>query len=507
LLLLVGCSAPQHSHPVRDNSWISDRASLLTDSGRGRIRSILRRIHKSTDAQFVVATIDKAGDTPRAKAMELFNTWKLGTAQANNGILLMISREDRAVEIVTGKGLDAVLSNAGLQVLLRQTVIPEIRAGRTEDAIAKAATHIGATLKGFKTHDPPQSALLLLSLFGAAVGFAGAAQLHRLWRSPLLLPPTGRRDHNVDFKDLRSIPFFRAEAEALDPRYDRKFSPNAILLTWLGLTLCGAALAGYLASLSPGFSSLEPWFSALWAIAFLSAALTTFAMQPPADDDFEKLGVSAVVLAFLATLPAGYITSNFVSPFVAATIVLPLFALAVNALSGWYWFSELKGASASIPRAACNKCRCTLATAMPDTFLNDWERRALQDGRVGFRAWHCPKCFPSPQLSEQIYLSCSIPWKSVVCANCKQFAVGTVREKKNKQSLLCKACGHKRPDPDYSPSKQSSGGSGYAPSSSDSSDSSSSSSSDHNNAWENNSSYDPPESGGLTSGGGTSDNW
>ena len=68
------------------------------------------------------------------------------------------------------------------------------------------------------------------------------------------------------------------------------------------------------------------WFGlCLLSLAtFLSAALTTFAMQPPSDG-FQHLAISGAILAFLAALPAGYIASSFVSPFVAIAVLF-LFA-------------------------------------------------------------------------------------------------------------------------------------------------------------------------------------
>jgi uncharacterized protein len=62
--------------------------------------------------QLVVATVPTLqGSSIEAYATQLFNTWRLGRADKNNGVLLLVAPNERKVRIEVGYGLESRLTN------------------------------------------------------------------------------------------------------------------------------------------------------------------------------------------------------------------------------------------------------------------------------------------------------------------------------------------------------------------------------------------------------------
>ncbi len=53
-----------------------------------------------------------------------FDSWKLGDKQRNDGILLLVAREDHAVRIEVGYGLEGVVTDLQAAKIIRDILIP-----------------------------------------------------------------------------------------------------------------------------------------------------------------------------------------------------------------------------------------------------------------------------------------------------------------------------------------------------------------------------------------------
>lgn len=87
-----------------------------TDSISEETKNVILNINKNaedTGAQVGVILFNSLnGNTIEDKATELFNTWGLGDKDKNNGVLMLISKEDRLFRIEVGEGLrNTVLSD------------------------------------------------------------------------------------------------------------------------------------------------------------------------------------------------------------------------------------------------------------------------------------------------------------------------------------------------------------------------------------------------------------
>jgi uncharacterized protein len=109
--------------------WIYDRADLLDWQTEWHLSRRINKLVGRTSAELAIVTLTHidSGQSPRAVAVKLFNAWGIGKRDTNNGVLLLISQHDRRIEIITGKGLQAVLPDAEVSRLIQQEIVPAFR--------------------------------------------------------------------------------------------------------------------------------------------------------------------------------------------------------------------------------------------------------------------------------------------------------------------------------------------------------------------------------------------
>lgn len=165
---------------------VNDQAELLGASAEQELESTLALLEQTTGAQVVVLTIPSLGDVPVEDfSIRVVETWKLGRADQNDGVLLLISRDDRKIRIEVGYGLEATLTDLRSKRIISNLMVPRFRNGDFEGGVVAAIDVIDATIRGQEDLIPPgleasgdrdmQDAsfveqLIFLGIFGMVIG-------------------------------------------------------------------------------------------------------------------------------------------------------------------------------------------------------------------------------------------------------------------------------------------------------------------------------------------------
>ena len=92
---------------------VVDQADILTAASRSDIAAKSIALQEKSGIQLVVATVRSLeGSDIETYANQLFRTWKLGQAQKNNGVLLLVAPAVHKVRIEVGYGLEGTLTDA-----------------------------------------------------------------------------------------------------------------------------------------------------------------------------------------------------------------------------------------------------------------------------------------------------------------------------------------------------------------------------------------------------------
>lgn len=115
--------------PRASGSWVSDVADVLDADAEARIDQRLSALERDTGAEVAVVTVNNVAGTPKEFAGDLFNTWGVGKADANNGLVVLLVLDARRIEMETGYGLEGVLSDGWLGAMQSHSMVPDFKLG------------------------------------------------------------------------------------------------------------------------------------------------------------------------------------------------------------------------------------------------------------------------------------------------------------------------------------------------------------------------------------------
>lgn len=102
-----------YQNPGPSTGFVNDFAGILTAEQRQSLETKIGDFEKDTSNELSVATIPNlGGDTIENFAVKLFQDWGVGKNKKDNGVLLIIARDDRQMRIEIGYGLEGALTDA-----------------------------------------------------------------------------------------------------------------------------------------------------------------------------------------------------------------------------------------------------------------------------------------------------------------------------------------------------------------------------------------------------------
>ncbi len=182
--------------------WVTDMANLLDSETKARLNQMISKLEAENGTEIAVVTVSDTltAPTPKQFATQLFHYWGIGKKGINNGVLFLISKSDRRVEIETGYGVEKILPNVRVKEIIDQQIIPRFKHGDFAGGTLAGTTALTKALEGediFPHHSRYQlnseANITLIIFFGfAEVGIVTTiGQLVKTF-SPISVEPEGR---------------------------------------------------------------------------------------------------------------------------------------------------------------------------------------------------------------------------------------------------------------------------------------------------------------------------
>ena len=138
---------------------VVDEAALLTPEARAALEARLAKLETDTQAQVAVLTVASLGGEPIEDfSHRVAETWKLGDAKRDDGVLFLIARDDRKMRIEVGYGLEPKLTDIRTRRIQDDLVRPAFRSGDYRGGIERGIDAISAELRGEAPPEPPPPA-------------------------------------------------------------------------------------------------------------------------------------------------------------------------------------------------------------------------------------------------------------------------------------------------------------------------------------------------------------
>ncbi|MGX3065685.1 TPM domain-containing protein [Ursidibacter arcticus] len=129
--------------------YVSDYTQTLTQQDRQTLENALIDYASKTSSQIAVVIVPNTnGEAVSSYSHNLFNQWGIGRQKENNGVLLLIAKDDRKLFIATGRGLEAALPDAIASSIIRNDITPYFKQNLYAQGIAKGLSSIIAATQG-----------------------------------------------------------------------------------------------------------------------------------------------------------------------------------------------------------------------------------------------------------------------------------------------------------------------------------------------------------------------
>lgn len=117
------------------NTYVGDYADVISSSTEEHIVTQNDKLSRATGAAIVVVSVDfMDGMSSADYAYECFNTWGIGNAERNNGLLLVYAVGENKVRALQGSGIENALTSARLENMLEDTFYDDYDAGDYDTA-------------------------------------------------------------------------------------------------------------------------------------------------------------------------------------------------------------------------------------------------------------------------------------------------------------------------------------------------------------------------------------
>lgn len=161
-LLSVMTSNAQFDIPpkpaLKDQKLVNDYIKLLSPTEFNALNTKLERYNDSTSTQIVVAIISSTnGENIGLLTPKWGHEWGVGQAEEDNGVFILLAKDDRDIWISPGYGAEEKLTAGRVGQLTRSEIIPQFKRGDYYAGLDKGTDAIIKILEGTYQGQPKSS--------------------------------------------------------------------------------------------------------------------------------------------------------------------------------------------------------------------------------------------------------------------------------------------------------------------------------------------------------------
>ena len=128
---------------------VYDYVELLSHNQKTSLENKLVRYSDTTSTQIVVVIIDSTnGEDVNYLAANWGEKWGVGDSEKDNGVLVLLAKNDRKIAIQNGRGVEHLLTDFQSKRIIERVIIPEFKKGDYYRGLDEGADYIFMTLNG-----------------------------------------------------------------------------------------------------------------------------------------------------------------------------------------------------------------------------------------------------------------------------------------------------------------------------------------------------------------------
>ncbi|NHQ60054.1 hypothetical protein G9409_05535 [Chlorobium sp. BLA1] len=128
---------------------VNDYAAMISPAAKAEIEAKLQQFETAESTQIVILTVPSLeGDPIEDFSIRVAESWKIGHKGSDNGVLLIVSRDDHKVRIEVGYGLEGRLTDLLSGRIINDEIVPDFKSGRFDAGFTKGVDAIIAAVHG-----------------------------------------------------------------------------------------------------------------------------------------------------------------------------------------------------------------------------------------------------------------------------------------------------------------------------------------------------------------------
>ncbi len=128
---------------------VNDYAGMLSQGTVASLETRLADFERSDSTQIVVLTVPSLqGEVLEEFSMRVAESWKIGQAKQDNGVILLIAKEERRIRIEVGYGLEGSLTDLLAGRIIDGIITPAFKAGDFDRGVTEGVDAIMEAVRG-----------------------------------------------------------------------------------------------------------------------------------------------------------------------------------------------------------------------------------------------------------------------------------------------------------------------------------------------------------------------
>lgn len=155
-LAVGGARAAEVAIPPLDSPVVDTTGTLSAETREALVQQALA-LEARKGSQLQVLMVPTTGDdTVEHYAQRVFDAWKLGRKGVDDGVLLLVAKDDRTVRIQTGYGLEGAIPDITARRVIDEYLVPRFREGNFDGGVRDATGALVMLIDG-EPLPPPMS--------------------------------------------------------------------------------------------------------------------------------------------------------------------------------------------------------------------------------------------------------------------------------------------------------------------------------------------------------------
>lgn len=139
---------------------VTDTTGTLDAAAIQAIDARLAELEQRKGAQIAVLMVPTTGtDSIEQYALRAFEQWQLGRKSVDDGILFVVAKEDRALRIEVGYGLEGAVPDLLAGRIIREQVVPRFQAGDFSGGVSSGVDSLIRLVDGEDLPPPPAASV------------------------------------------------------------------------------------------------------------------------------------------------------------------------------------------------------------------------------------------------------------------------------------------------------------------------------------------------------------